>query len=87
MLEGERGVDMLKRSLEIKKNIYGEDHPDIATTLICLSSHYLNLGDILNAEKIAQDALRLLQETHNPLCKWNTSVIFFTALEKKRLQL
>ena len=77
---------MLKRSLEIKKNVYGEDHPDIASTLINLSSHYHDLGDILNAEKMAQDVLHLLQNTHNPLSKWTTFVFFLTALEKKGLR-
>ena len=78
---------MLKRSLEIKKNIYGEEHPDIASTLIILSSHYHDLGDILNAKKMAQDALLLLQDTHYPLSKWNASVVFLTTLEKKVLGL
>ena len=78
---------MLKRSLEIRKSVYGEDH-DSPITLIRLSAHYYyDLGDILNAEKMAQDALRLLQDIHNPLSKWNTSVIFFSALEKKGLGL
>ena len=78
---------MLKRSLEIKKNIYGEEHPDIASTLIILSSHYHHLEDILSAKKMAQDALRLLQDTDHPLCKWNASVFFLTTLKKKVLGL
>ena len=62
---------MLKRSLEIKKNVYGEDHPEITRTLISLSSHYHDLGDILNAKNMAQDALRLVQDTGDPHSKCN----------------
>ena len=72
MLEGKHAIDVLKQSLEITKIVYGEDHPDIAIILIGLSSHYHDLGDILNAKTIAQDALRLLRDTYSPFSKWDS---------------
>lgn len=85
MLEGKHAIDVLKQSLEIMKIVYGEDHPDIAIILIGLSSHYHDLGDILNAKTIAQDALRLLQDTYSPFSKWNR--IFFNVVQVLRLPL
>ena len=72
MLEGKHAIDVLKQSLKITKIVYGEDHPDIAIILIGLSSHYHDLGDILNAKTIAQDALRLLRDTYSPFSKWDS---------------
>ena len=66
---GNHGIDMLKRALEIEKNVYGEDHPEVAGTLIGLSYLYRNLGDIQNAKKMAQDAFIMLQNVHNLPCK------------------
>ena len=62
-------MELLNRSLEIKKRFYGKDHPEIAEILHALSGSYLNLGDIQMAKWMARDAFVLLQDAHNPLCK------------------
>lgn len=70
MYGGEHGIDLVKQSLEIKKNIFGEDSPEIAESIYYLSGLYHNIGDIHNAKKTAQEALLLLQDTdNNTVCK------------------
>ena len=65
-MKGKQSLELLKRALEIKKHVYGEDHPNIARTLLCLSETYHDMGDIHQAKKMAQDAFLLLQSTHDP---------------------
>ena len=69
LLAGEHGINLLKRALEIEKGVYGEDHPKLVSTLIGLSSLYHDLGDLLKAKKMAQDALFFLRNFTNPPCK------------------
>ena len=66
---GEHGIDLLKRALEIKKSVYGEDHPEVARTLLALGDLYYDLGDLQSAKKMVQDALFILQNINNPACK------------------
>lgn len=68
MTGGERGIDLLERSLQLKRNIFGEDHRKIAKTLFRLSCLYLDLGQLKTADEMAQDALRMLK-THDVPCK------------------
>ena len=68
-MRGERGIDLLKRALDITKSVYGEDHPDVAQTLYVLCEIYRELGDLQKAKKIAQDALFILRNFHHPHCK------------------
>ena len=69
LLGGERGIDLLKRALEINRSVYGEDHPEVARTLVVLIYLYRDRGDLQKAKKIVQDALFMLQSIHNPTCK------------------
>ena len=69
MLKGEHGIDLLKRALEINKSVYGEDHPEVARTLVVLGDLYHDLGDLQKAKKMVQDALFMLLNMNNPLCK------------------
>lgn len=71
LLGGEHGINLLKRALEIKKSVLGEDHLEVARTLVVLSCHYLydDLGNLQMAKKMAQDALFMLQNIHNLPCK------------------
>ena len=69
MLGGKDGIDLVNRSLEIKRNVYGEDHPEIAENVYTLSDLYYDLGDIHKAKKMAQEAFLLLQDTRNTSCK------------------
>ena len=69
LLRGEHGIDLLKRALEINKSVCGEDHPEVARTLVVLSHLYRDLGDLLKAKKMVQDALFMHQNIHNPPCK------------------
>ena len=69
LLAGEHGINLLKHALEIEKGVYGEDHPKFVGTLIALSSLYRDLGDLLKAKKMAQDALFFLRNFINPPCK------------------
>lgn len=73
MTGGEQGIDLLKRSLQLKRNIFGEDHRKIAKTLFRLSCLHLDLGQLKTADEMAQDALRMLK-THDVPCKWNTII-------------
>ena len=73
MTGGEQGIDLLERSLQLKRNIYGEDHRKIAKTLFRLSVLYLVLGQLKTADEMAQDALSMLK-THDAPCKWNTII-------------
>ena len=66
---GEHGIDLLKRALEIEKSVYGEDHPDFASTLCALGDLYRDLGDLQKAKKFVEDALFMLQNFNNPPCK------------------
>lgn len=66
VMKGKQSLELFKRALEIKKHVYGEDHPNIARTLLCLSETYHDMGDIHQAKKMAQDAFLLLQSTHDP---------------------
>ena len=66
---GEHSIELLKRSLEIEKHFYGDDHPDVANTLIEISASHYDLGDTQKAKKVAYDAFTLLQNTYNPLRK------------------
>ena len=69
MLGGKHGIDLLKRALDIRKRISGEDHPEVARTLAVLSELYRDLGDLQKAKKMAQDALFILQNINHPQCK------------------
>ena len=69
LLGGEHGIDLLKRALEIKKSVYGEDHPEVARTLFVLGNRYRDLGDLQMAKNMVQDALFMLQDINNPPCK------------------
>lgn len=60
---GERGKDMLKRSLEIRKNVCGEDHHLVASTVASLSDSYRSLGELQEAKKMAQKAHLMLSDT------------------------
>lgn len=60
---GERGKHMLKISLEIRKNVYGEDHYLVATTVAALSNSYRSLGDLQEAKKMAEYAFSMLSNT------------------------
>jgi len=62
MLGGEDGINLLMRSLNIKKCIYGDHHREIARNLNFLSETYHVLGDIQNAKKVSQDALLVLTD-------------------------
>ena len=68
-MRGEHGIDLLKRALDIEKYVYGEDHPKLASILYGLSCLYHDLGDLLKAKKMAQDALFFLRNFNNPPCK------------------
>lgn len=63
---GEHGKDMLQRSLEIRENVYGEDHLLVATTVASLSDSYRSLGDLQGAKKMAQKAHLMLLDTSPP---------------------
>ena len=69
LVRGKHGIDLLKRALEIWKNISGEDHPVVARMLAVLSEIYRDLGDLQKAKKMAQDALFILQNINHPPCK------------------
>ena len=69
LLRGEHGIDLLKRALDIRKNISGEDHPEVCITLYVLGDLYRDLGDLQKAKKLVQDALFTLQNFNNPPCK------------------
>ena len=60
---GERGKNMLKRSLEIRKNVFGEDHYLVPRTVASLSDSYRSLGDLQEAKKMAENALSMLSNT------------------------
>ena len=68
-MRGEHGIDLLKRALDIRKNVGGEDHPEVARTLFVLGDLYRDLGDLQKAKKLVQDALFTLQNFNNPQCK------------------
>ena len=89
VMKGKQSIELLKRALEIKKQVYGEDHPNIARTLLCLSESYHDLGDIHQAKKMAQDAILLLQSTHDPPRKWheNKATVYMQDLLKGTLDL
>ena len=63
------GIDLLKHALHIRKNIYGEDHPEVARALFVLGNLYREQGHLQTAKKMAQDALFILQNVNNPPCK------------------
>ena len=88
-MKGKQSIELLKRALEIKKQVYGEDHPNIARTLLCLSESYHDLGDIHQAKKMAQDAILLLQSTRDPPCKWheNKTTVYVQDLLRGTLDL
>ena len=69
LLRGEHGIDLLKRALDIRKNVSGEDHPEVARTLYVLGDLYRDLGDLQKAKKMVEDALFILQNFNNPPCK------------------
>ena len=69
LLGGEHGIDLLKRALDIRKNISGEDHPEVGRTLYVLGELYCDLGDLQKAKKLVQDAFFTLQNFNNPHCK------------------
>ena len=69
MLGGEHGIDLLKRALDIRKSVYGEDHPEVARTLFVLGNLYRHLGDLQKAKKMVEDALFILQNINHPSCK------------------
>lgn len=69
MLGGKHGIDLVNQSLKIKKNVYGEDHPEIAESIYYLSCLYYDMEDIHKAKKMAQEAFLLLQDIHNTSCK------------------
>ena len=66
---GEHGIDLLKRALQIEKKVCGEDHPEVASTLLGLSYHFYYLGDLQKAKKMVEDAFFMLQNFNNPPCK------------------
>ena len=69
LLGGEHGIDLLKRALAIEKSVRGKDHPEVARALLVLGDLFHDLGDIQKAKKMFQDALFMLQNINNPLCK------------------
>ena len=69
LVRGKHGIDLLKQALDIRKNIYGEDHPEVARTLFVLGNLYRDRGDLQTAKEKAQDALFILQNINNPPCK------------------
>ena len=53
------------QSLELKQNIYSEDHPDIASSFNNLGVLYSDLGDYEKAEKYYFQSLEIRQNIYS----------------------
>ncbi|WP_353280612.1 tetratricopeptide repeat protein [Wolbachia endosymbiont (group B) of Cyclophora punctaria] len=56
-----RQKELLERTLPILKNHYGEDHFEVAITLVNLSISYIALGDYERAKELLERALPILE--------------------------
>ena len=63
-----KAIDLCTRSLDIQKRLFGESHPDYATSLSNLAYYYSELGDYSKAVELSTQALeirkRVLGESH-----------------------
>jgi tetratricopeptide (TPR) repeat protein len=61
----EQAESLYRRSLEINKRIYGEDHPEIAKVFNNLAILHHNISEMVIAEQEYQEALRIYRNLGN----------------------
>lgn len=62
----EKALPLLERALDLKKEIYGRMHPQVATSLYNLAGIYAALGRLAEAENCYREALTIWQLSLEP---------------------
>lgn len=65
-MQFEKAAQSCEEGLELQKNIYSENHPNIAYTLRILGSSYRGLKDYTKALDVLEQAIAIMLEYHDP---------------------